>query len=253
MITPPNIIVDREKKRVGRKKHYGRKKILDVLVTADNYLRIGELKNLAGYSEAYCKAVLDQLWRSGHIEKISRTHGGNLWCITESGKQDYATLTEMCGFVPLEKRDTSIVRTEAHRQYLLQQEQRAAKKAEKEAKEARLTESFKNEKAVRDNESGIRKYFLYDLNHPIDMEIVKKIKEIATYKSFGFKDSYEEVSCKIILRRRLGLGCGVNYRDIDQLIENKLLQRCKQKGKTRHEYVRELFCIHFNLKLVEVG
>lgn len=44
------------------------------------------------------------------------------------------------------------------------------------------------------------------------------------------------------------MGAKADYTGVDQMIENKLLQCCKNKGIKRNEMVRQLFCIQLDIK-----
>lgn len=223
----------------------GRFKMLGVLAAANDYVLLRELASLAGYSEMYCKVVLDKFWRSGYVEKIARErYRGNLWRITDIGIQEYRKLADMFGVVPVEKQSaTSVVRTEAQRKYLSRQKRREQTVAEvKTAEEIAIIESFKIDRELRAGKRGIERYFLYDLSNPIDAEIVRRVPD----------NIQEEHHCRYILCKRLALGNYISYHGVDQMIENKLLQRCLQRGITRNELVRELFCIQFNIKGYEV-
>jgi|GEM_PF-3520554 len=242
-----------DKKRRIRRKPGGNFKIFGVLAAANDYMLLWELAQLAGFSEVYCKFVSDKLWRSGYVEKV-RENVGNLWCITASGRQEYNRLAEIFGVVPVSQRDTPIVRTEAHRKYISRQKRNepAAMKIRRLA-DAKWIESFKAEKELRDKESGLRKYFLYDENNPIDAEIVKRFHERSSSIRHGFYGPYEDYFCRQILCRRLSLRCSAKYLHVNEAIENKLREWCKRKNMTRNELVRELFRIEFNIKTVEVG
>lgn len=139
------------------------------------------------------------------------------------------------------------------RQSTLQEVTKEAKvkKVKKEVTEgeSELLVAFATEKNIRDNESGIRRYFLYDMNNPIDMEIVQRIEQ---YDHLSQYAGQQEQNCRRILQKRLRYRTN-GQKNTDQVIEMKLLQRCNQRGITRTEYVRELFCVHFNIKTVEVG
>ena len=135
--------------------------------------------------------------------------------------------------------------TETRRKYLMRQEQKAAREAEREAirqKEAKMEESFKEERTLRAGKRGIEHYFLYDMTNPVDVDIVRRIQELSRH---GI--ARQERCCKQILTKRLGKNFLGRIVD-DQVIEQVLLHKCLKNGKTRNEYVRELFCIHFNIK-----
>ncbi|WP_324444068.1 hypothetical protein [Methanosarcina sp.] len=114
-------------------------------------------------------------------------------------------------------------------------------------REAKIKKSFRDEKALRAGKHGIERYFQYDLNNPIDAEIVRRICELSTRKRYGLKDTYLEDCCRRLLAKRLGKGIASQI-ITDQLLEQELLKRCLKNGKTRNEYVRELFCIQLDIK-----
>jgi len=132
------------------------------------------------------------------------------------------------------------------RQSTLQEVMKEAKvkKVKKEVTEgeSELLVAFATEKNIRDNESGIRRYFLYDMNKPIDMEIVWRLQELARNGPAS-----QELTCRRILKKRLRYGTN-GSKNSDFILEQRLFRQCMRCGITRNELVRELFCIHFNIK-----
>lgn len=111
--------------------------------------------------------------------------------------------------------------------------------------ETKIEESFRVDRELRAGKRGIKRYLLYDLSNPIDAEIVRRIQGRNAYV-------YTEQFCRYALCKRLKLGNYINYHGVDQMIEQRLLKHCLKNGKTRNEYVRELFCIQLNIKGYEV-
>lgn len=227
----------------AERKPSGRFKILGVLAAANDYIFLLDVASLAGYSEVYSKLVLDKFWCSGYIEKVARGRNGNLWRITERGRQEYRKLANMFGVVPVEKQATPIVRSETQRKYLSRQKRKdQIAMGVKTSAETKLEESFRADRDLRANERGLRKFFLYDLNNPIDQEIVRQICER--------RAEYQEQLCRQLLAKRLSITYCTRDRGshTDPLIENRLLKRCARRGITRNELVRQLLCIQLNIK-----
>lgn len=210
-------------------------KILNVLATG-NYMTHHEVMTVSGLSKMHSFGVLKSLSNSRYVEKVLYNGRCYYWRITDSGRQEYSRLEQIHDPVSITLSTQEI----ENRDVLVQQNLSKMKIREQEGK---IKDSFAAEKKIRANESGLRKYFLYDENNPIDMEIAKRVN----------KHPRPEYHCKKILCRRLALGCGANYRNINEKIEIKLLDRCKNKGITRNEFVRQLFCAHFNIKMEEVN
>lgn len=120
--------------------------------------------------------------------------------------------------------------------------------------ESELLVAFATEKNIRDNESGIRRYFLYDLNNPIDAEIVQRICEIILPAKYRSAAGLQEKYCRRILQKRLRYGTN-GSKNSDFTLEQRLFRQCMRCGLTRNELVRELFCVHFGIKegFVEVS
>lgn len=126
-------------------------------------------------------------------------------------------------------------------------------KALRETIAAQRTMKSLERKSKKERRRGIERYFQYDLSNPIDAEIVRRIHTLTAKRwPRGQNYGHAERTCRCILGHRLGFGRISNNPTMDERIENRLLRRCEQNGKTRNDYVRELFCIQFNIKGYEV-
>lgn len=198
------------------------------------------------------------------------------WRATEKGRQDYFAIVNRAQTVmelklqkaraEIEKmkakaEEAEIEKVEKLEKYVQRRgeirEKKEAKLAEKRQKGLQVhrkttvanieRDARKAEAKVEIEKRGIQKYFSPDPSNPIDAEIVRRLEALG--RGVG---SQEERYCKTILMKRLALHAGPNYSGGEELIEKKLSERCQKKGKTRNDYVRELFCIHFNIKIREV-
>jgi len=199
------------------------------------------------------------------------------WRVTEKGRQDYFAIVDPEQTVrelklqkaraEIEKmkvkaEETEIKKVEKLEKYVQRREEirekKEAKLAEKRQKGLHAhrettvanieRDARKAEAKVEIEKRGIQKYFIPDPNSPIDAEIVRRLEALG--RGVG---SQEERYCKTILCKRLQLGTNGYYQGTEELIEKKLLEHCQEKGKERNDYVRELFCVHFNIKIREVG
>ena len=107
------------------------------------------------------------------------------------------------------------------------------------------TESIQERMSVVHDKRGIEHYFTPDPNNLIDQEILKRIRGNDIHLGL------EERKCRIILSRRLHLGGIYDSKDktrIDDVIFSAIKSKCKKQNRLWTDVVREVFCIHFNIK-----
>jgi hypothetical protein len=105
-------------------------------------------------------------------------------------------------------------------------------------------------KEVLRDKRGIERYYIPDSNNPIDQEIVRKIRDNKEIFHVGI----EERKCRVILAKRLSLR-GVHSQTeksrADSQIYNHIEARCIRQNRNWNDVVRELFCIHLNIKQID--
>jgi hypothetical protein len=141
------------------------------------------------------------------------------------------------------------LRSEKYRLWLAKKQARD-KENEKKLKEEKLfSDRIKQEREKRRDKHGLEKYFTPNPNNEVDIEIVRRIEELSA--SFSDPLARAESICRKILAKRLNTGLSSDSKNIklDTVIENRIESRCKLYQKTRNEIVRELFCVHFNIKV----
>jgi hypothetical protein len=103
--------------------------------------------------------------------------------------------------------------------------------------------------ALRDKQ-GIEKYYILDSNNPIDQAILKRIRG----NNENIYIRIEERKCRVLLSKRLSLR-GVHSQKekskADSQIYNHIEARCIKQNRNWNDVVRELFCIHFNIKQID--
>ncbi len=217
-----------EKKGWPLQKREKRFQVLGFLVTVDAATR----QEIADQLKTTKKSVDGVLSFNSHYFESFRIpyDKQHRWKVTELGKKDY--------FAIVKKEQT------VNELKLEKAKVKEAKVEEAEKPNRRHTKPTEEAEA----KTGIEKYFTPDPTNPLDAEIVRRLNALG--RGVG---SQEERFCKSILSKRLALRASSNFRGVDELIEKKLLERCKKKGKKRNDFVRELFCVHFNIKTDEVG
>jgi hypothetical protein len=94
-------------------------------------------------------------------------------------------------------------------------------------------------------QKGLEKYFTPDRTDPMDLEIIRRVKQ-GNDKHFG----REERLCRTILSKRCaGISC--DHRNVpkaEAALMKGIEKRCKRFGKNWHDTVRELFKVHFCLR-----
>lgn len=187
-------------------------RVLTVLVNAEKPLTEYDVRTAADLSKPACQGALAVLYREGYAENDIVVGGRRMfyWRITDSGRQECAKLTELFSVV-----FPDVVQDYPRCQY--------------------PTDESK--------ESGIRKFFHYNVTYPTDVEILRKIVEQCS-RFVNVNNSHEKL-CRRILSCRLHI-----ISDDDTFIIQTIQRRSQKRGMDRHEFVRELFCIHFNIKWV---
>lgn len=221
-------------------------RILNALAIVGTYITGDEIVILSAISRLHTFNMLKSLEVQEYVEKVLRAGGGKQYYyrITDSGRHEHSKLKQIHG--QIEIADAELINDIESRNIVTRPCRSIIRNREQEAE---IRESFKIDRARRIGKRGITKYFLYDLSNPIDAEIVQRI---ITQNSLNDSPGHQELFCRRILCHRLHCGTG-NFSGADQVIESRLLQHCLKKGKTRNEMVRELFCIQFNIKTVDVG
>jgi hypothetical protein len=105
-------------------------------------------------------------------------------------------------------------------------------------------------KEVLRDKRGIERYYILDPYNPIDQAILKRIRG----NNENFYIGIEERKCRVILSKRLNLR-GVHSQKeksrADSQIYNGIEARCIKQNKNWNDVVKELFCIHFNIKQID--
>ena len=109
-----------------------------------------------------------------------------------------------------------------------------------------FNQKLKQELEILKDKRGIEKYFLPDLNNPLDQEIVQKVRNGNNCRKSPIG---EERTCRMILGRRVGgKGIGQEKQKTDSLIKARIQKLCIKHQRSWNDTVRELFCIEFNIK-----
>jgi hypothetical protein len=140
------------------------------------------------------------------------------------------------------------LRSEKYRLWFAKKEARDKEKAKKLQEEKAFSDRIKQERNALRDKHGLEKYFTPNPNNEDDREIVRRIEELSA--SFSDPLARAESICRKILAKRLNTGLSSDRKNIklDTVIENRIENRCKLYKKTLNEIVRELFCVHFNIK-----
>jgi hypothetical protein len=109
---------------------------------------------------------------------------------------------------------------------------------------------FKRIKEELRDKQGIEKYYIPDPNNPIDQEIMRSIRGNNENIYFGI----EERKCRVLLSKRLSLRGGHNQKEksrANSQIYNSIEARCVKQNRNWNDVVRELFCVHLNIKQID--
>jgi hypothetical protein len=94
-------------------------------------------------------------------------------------------------------------------------------------------------------QKGLEKYFTPDRTDPMDLEIIRRVKQ-GNDKHFG----REERLCRTILSKRCaGISC--DHRNVpkaEAVLTRAIENRCKRLGRNWNDVVREMFITHFNIR-----